>query len=244
MCENLKPILRHHNKQQIAVDKVLSGVPQCHSADISQLHASTFHGRRNDFVWHDVSTGGKVLVFQRAGEAPGCVLEALQRWSDPRHSTTGIMPGYITIQTSAGSPPPPHPLSQLYSFIINTSWRQSHSPSFTTHCKLLTVVPLTTQRHAGTLWFTLESSNTRCYNNVTPISILGGKKSTLRHFQIELNYLSPQVEEKSHTWLCNTWQPALNTLHPRGGVWGGVPSRWPLAGPAAGFLLHVNWPCW
>lgn len=119
--------------------------------------------------------------------------------------------------------PPPHSLSQLYSFIINTSWRQSHSPSFTTHCKLLTVVPLTTQRHAGTLWFTLESSNTRCYNNVTPISILGGKKSTLRHFQIELNYLSPQVEEKSHTWLCNTWQPALNTLHPRGGVWGGSP---------------------
>lgn len=181
MCENLKPILRHHNKQQIAVDKVLSGVPQCHSADISQLHASTFHGRRNDFVWHDVSTGGEVLVFQRAGEAPGCVLEALQQWSDPRHSTTGIMPGYITIQTSAGSPPP-HSLSQLYSFIINTSWRQSHSPSFTTHCKLLTVVPLTTQRHAGTLWFTLESSNTRCYNNVTPISILGGKKINFTSF--------------------------------------------------------------
>ena len=46
-----------------------------------------------------------MVVFQRAGEAPGCVLEALQQRSEPQHSTTGIMPGYITIQTSAGSPP-------------------------------------------------------------------------------------------------------------------------------------------
>lgn len=152
MCENLKPILRHHNKQQIAVDKVLSGVPQCHSADISQLHASTFHGRRNDFVWHDVSTGGEVLVFQRAGEAPGCVLEALQRWSDPRHSTTGIMPGYITIQTSAGSPPPPLSLSALQfhnkhimetkslSIIYNSlQIAYSSSPDYTETCRQIVI---------------------------------------------------------------------------------------------------------
>lgn len=76
-----------------------------------------------------------------------------------RLCSSGLTPG-IPLQglcqaTSPSKPlleaPPPHSLSQLYSFIINTSWRQSHSPSFTTHCKLLTVVPLTTQRHAGTL---------------------------------------------------------------------------------------------
>lgn len=71
----------------------LPEVPQwvlrSHSADISQLHTSTSHEKK--WLYFGMTSGQEGWC--KFSSVQGKHLEALQQRSDPRHTTTGIMPG-------------------------------------------------------------------------------------------------------------------------------------------------------
>lgn len=120
MCENHKPFLQCHNKQHVVVSKVLSVVPQ------RGLHSLIFHSS----TWvRSMTTNDCLLLWRRRRRAgvnfPACRGStwlcvggsAAVVWP-PSIPLQGLMPGWITIQTSARSP---LTRSRLYSFIINTA---------------------------------------------------------------------------------------------------------------------------